>query len=675
MGINMKGEAWRWLFLLSGICGTLLLLGAAEGLLWNHWGTYLAEAGLLISAWIFFEIFMKWHWPVFVCVTGMLLLSALAGIKCRMGALFFMAIFQFSFCMLQNLKKTSGSLRIHTLGRMSLIVPAALFLAAAILAQWNTDGLYQAVYQAEGIVRRNIKRASGTADQFSDGVVNRGNIYPADIEQFRVRVSREPSEDMYLKDFTGGFYTDGTWEPADDKIVFERMNQNTLHWEQWEGWIANLYESLYFAMNRSAVRRPRAESREMFIEYNKNLAEHWYAPYYSRWDKNFWNPENYAEFKLEYFERGEVEIQWGDVNRYFETARDWYHEVQDAYLKEAEAVYTEVPKEEVPGISNLCDEHPMESRDEALEFIRKYLREQASYTRTPGMVPLHKDPVEFFLFEKKEGYCQHFASAAVLMFRLYGIPARYAAGYRISRSDFAYQEDGTWHAAVTDASAHAWPEIFVEDYGWIPVEVTAAPGNDAGQGGEAGGNQDHLPGWPEAGFLSSDDDSEEPVDDPADDLDGQAALEDGLGLQSESQPTGRAIRLSGETVRGLLRCMAALVVFAALWMIVWHYRVKWLWMREGGSRRIYRQLLRMVHSAGYLKEYDGSENGFPAKLAEIFPVISYEEAERLTGVVNEETFGRPEWVNPEKISFAEEIYRRIAKNAFPKSAFYKRMWF
>lgn len=305
----MKGKAWRWVFLLSGICGSLLLLRSAEGLLWNHWRGYL--------------------W------------------------------------MLHNLKKTSGSLWLHALGWMSLIIPAAFFLAAVLLTRWNTDWFYQAVYQAEGIVRRNLKRKSGTSDHFSDGVLNRGNIYPAGIEQFRVRVSQEPSEDMYLKDFTGGTYSNGKWEPADDAVLFERMNRNTLHWEQWEGWIANLYESLYFAMNRSAGNLPREEGRELFIEYNGNSAGNWYEPYYSRWDKHFWNSDHYAKYRLEYFEQGEIEINWDDVNRYFETARDWYREVQDAYMKEAEVIYTEVPQEELPGLSRLCDSHPMENRERA----------------------------------------------------------------------------------------------------------------------------------------------------------------------------------------------------------------------------------------------------------------------------------------------------------------------
>lgn len=65
------------------------------------------------------------------------------------------------------------------------------------------------------------------------------------------------------------------------------------------------------------------------------------------------------------------------------------------------------------------------------------------------------------------------------MYRLYGIQARYATGYAVDPSDFEYRPDGRGHAEMTDQSAHAWPEIFVRDYGWIPVEVTPSGETEA----------------------------------------------------------------------------------------------------------------------------------------------------------------------------------------------------
>lgn len=55
-----------------------------------------------------------------------------------------------------------------------------------------------------------------------------------------------------------------------------------------------------------------------------------------------------------------------------------------------------------------------------------------------------------------------------MMFRSAGIPSRYVEGYRIDERKF--KRDHT--AQVTDFYAHAWPEIYVENVGWVPVEVT-----------------------------------------------------------------------------------------------------------------------------------------------------------------------------------------------------------
>ena len=134
-----------------------------------------------------------------------------------------------------------------------------------------------------------------------------------------------------------------------------------------------------------------------------------------------------------------------------------------------------VPKDALPGLTALCEDNPRSGTDEVTAFIVSFLENQASYTLTPGRAPVNQDIVEYFLFENREGYCVHFSSAATLMYRLYGIPARYLSGYAIRPSDFIEQEDGTWTAEVTDESAHAWTEIFLSDYGWTPVEVTPSP--------------------------------------------------------------------------------------------------------------------------------------------------------------------------------------------------------
>lgn len=76
------------------------------------------------------------------------------------------------------------------------------------------------------------------------------------------------------------------------------------------------------------------------------------------------------------------------------------------------------------------------------------------------------------LFEiSRSGYSVHYATAATLMFRYYGIPARYVEGYLIT-PDAAKKADESGKLTITDNDAHAWVEYYQDGIGWIPFEVT-----------------------------------------------------------------------------------------------------------------------------------------------------------------------------------------------------------
>jgi transglutaminase-like putative cysteine protease len=77
------------------------------------------------------------------------------------------------------------------------------------------------------------------------------------------------------------------------------------------------------------------------------------------------------------------------------------------------------------------------------------------------------DPVSEFLFDKKKGYCEYFATSAVLLLRLQGVPARYVTGFSVrSRS-----RRGD-HFLVRASDAHAWAEVLVPGEGWVEVDAT-----------------------------------------------------------------------------------------------------------------------------------------------------------------------------------------------------------
>lgn len=105
--------------------------------------------------------------------------------------------------------------------------------------------------------------------------------------------------------------------------------------------------------------------------------------------------------------------------------------------------------------------------------VSNYLCSNYTYSWNLDDIPDGTDPVEYFLSSGKKGYCMHFASAGTLILRELGIPARYAAGYVVKSRAFESNEDGTYSAVVLDRNAHAWTEIYLENIGWVPIEMTA----------------------------------------------------------------------------------------------------------------------------------------------------------------------------------------------------------
>jgi transglutaminase-like putative cysteine protease len=97
--------------------------------------------------------------------------------------------------------------------------------------------------------------------------------------------------------------------------------------------------------------------------------------------------------------------------------------------------------------------------------LTKYLQQHYQYSLQLGHVPAGRDPVDWFLFDAKIGYCEQFATAETLMLRSLGIPARLATGY--STGDYNPVLD---QSIVREHDAHAWVEVWFPGHGWVPVD-------------------------------------------------------------------------------------------------------------------------------------------------------------------------------------------------------------
>ncbi|MFA9438458.1 DUF3488 and DUF4129 domain-containing transglutaminase family protein [Uliginosibacterium sp. sgz301328] len=107
---------------------------------------------------------------------------------------------------------------------------------------------------------------------------------------------------------------------------------------------------------------------------------------------------------------------------------------------------------------------PAERLQQALGFMRK---QGLQYTLYPPL--LGDNSVDEFLFDSRRGFCEHFASAFVVLMRAAGVPARVVTGYQGGELN---PIDGT--LVVRQSDAHAWAEVWMPRRGWVRVDPTAA---------------------------------------------------------------------------------------------------------------------------------------------------------------------------------------------------------
>lgn len=154
-------------------------------------------------------------------------------------------------------------------------------------------------------------------------------------------------------------------------------------------------------------------------------------------------------------------------------------------------------------------------RHQAVMAVINYLRYNYEYTLTPktamkealdedGQAVLDEEGnpilvpdlssetnIEAFLFEVKQGYCVHFATAAIALLRELGFAVRYDEGYIASGWNRTYNPAAvsTYAATVRDYDAHSWIEVYYPSMGWVPYETTPAYGAEMYDIEETGGSE------------------------------------------------------------------------------------------------------------------------------------------------------------------------------------------
>lgn len=104
----------------------------------------------------------------------------------------------------------------------------------------------------------------------------------------------------------------------------------------------------------------------------------------------------------------------------------------------------------------------------AQALLHMFRSQPFRYTLDPGTYG-KRDGVDQFLFDRRAGFCEHYAQAFVVVMRAAGVPARIVTGYQGGRFN---PVDGTW--VVRQSDAHAWAEYWLPSAGWVRADPTGA---------------------------------------------------------------------------------------------------------------------------------------------------------------------------------------------------------
>ena len=285
-------------------------------------------------------------------------------------------------------------------------------------------------------------------------------------EVFRVTVDTKPAQTVYLRGFAGSTYTGISWKADDEK--------NLKRYYQEKGWelpkdYAQLYNTIF------EKRCQGQEGKVHHMEIQEVSASNKYALYpYGAYlpDNGTVHADGVLKRKSSEYEFDFCPVENGEK---IDSNHKKLSEEEEHYREYVYDTYLAYPAEELPRLTEYLESwNDVTDNVWAVSATVYYLGWNAVYNVNAPNTPEDEDFVEYFLFEGKEGWCAHFASSAVLILRKLGVPARYVTGYSASPDTFKQEADGTYTAMIQGKQAHAWAEIYLDGWGWVPLEVTPA---------------------------------------------------------------------------------------------------------------------------------------------------------------------------------------------------------
>ncbi len=542
-----------------------------------------------------------------------------------------------------------------------------------------------------------------------------GDVKHKATKQLLIRLPKIAlEEELFLKGFVTSEYKGNRWEPhgKDAKVAYKeftdslidpKFNPIKMPFELLEEKRLSYAYDVYFTKGK------------MYIENLTSNKKNVYLPYYADYDS-----VNKLSFMWDLYEFSETNVDEYWLNFYFAVdlgeedifedylAVNYIDKAKESELQYRRFVYELYTKLPIEGLDRIKEdfydrntELNIKSLDDAIDYIRSYLHARTEYSLSPGVLPKGEDFVEYFVYENQVGYCSHYASAATIMLRAMGYPARYVEGYKLNpgvKSDELAKQKVEVRHSITDYTldvsfvevyakdynAHAWVEVYRDGLGWYPVEFTPSSYRQIISAIEGDQPEEEVTSTPTptlAPTLTPTNPPPTPTSRP--DSYEEDLVEDKKDLKLPVESNQDGDHMGGgdqnNVVKEWIRRIALLAsIVALLWFMAYAFK-KWILYRYNTLNNnmkaifLFGEMEKLFNICGKLPKKERSLEDNLAYLKEHCSCVESQSFDNSIETIKKARFGR-DTISKGDLWNVSKCYRKLKESLYQESSYIKRIF-
>lgn len=371
--------------------------------------------------------------------------------------------------------RKNGTGNLHSLGLVCIV---SLIAGAIYITPFFTDHLCN--FEQTSAVKAKV------TDKITDVRYGRGKTKNSDTA---LTITMKKPAQMWLRGFTGEEHIENEWKamPNDRQYQYAGVHRSLS-----ENWLPMTQVT---KADETAFDKKEKTSR-VEIELKRSGREYIFLPYevaeYSEskvknYGDSFLKAKGLTgQSKYEFRVGDEATSRWTDLaGKYYEgygkqSKRRISYETEESHINlMAYSRFTDLNDEDINAAYNAVGDYEKKSEghidyDLAIKSVKKYFNDDCLILNKKNAKP--GASLDELVQGKKLGYGDA-ANLAAVLFRYYGIPARYVEGYQLRPSDVKKMKPNKPYN-LKCSRAWQWPEIYVDGIGWMPIEINpGAEGN------------------------------------------------------------------------------------------------------------------------------------------------------------------------------------------------------